>query len=86
MLAYAQANKINPENAHFWAMDFDSQSWIRGEEAHYIISREIHTPMGYGIIAFKNPIRAKEFADKTKGEVKQFKSLFKIDWKSRHGH
>jgi copper chaperone NosL len=86
MLAYAQANKINPENAHFWAMDFDSQSWIRGEEAHYIISREIHTPMGYGIIAFKNPIRAKEFADKTKGEVKQFKSLFNIDWKSRHGY
>ena len=86
MLAYAQANNTSPEKARFWVMDFDSQGWVRGEEAHYIISPEIHTPMGHGIIAFKDPVKAKEFADKTKGEVTGFESLFKMEWKSKHEH
>jgi copper chaperone NosL len=86
MLAYAQTNNLSLEKARFWVMDFDGTSWIRGEEAYFVLSEGIHTPMGYGIIAFKDPIKAKERANKTKGEVMRFESLFKMDWKPRHEH
>jgi len=86
MLAYAQTNNLNYEKARFWVMDFNSTTWIKGEEAHFVISQEIHTPMGHGIIAFKDLIKAKEFADKTGGEVMQFESVLKMDWKPRHEH
>ncbi len=86
MLAYAQSNNLSPEKAYFWVMDFNGATWIKGEEAYFVLSHEVHTPMGYGIIAFKDQTKAKETADKTKGEVKEFESLFNMDWKPRHEH
>ena len=86
MLAYAQANNLSPEKASFWVADFDTNSWIKAEEANFVISSEIHTPMGHGIIAFRDPIKAKEFAATTKGEILQFESVSKMDWQSRHEH
>ncbi|HLE25758.1 MAG TPA: nitrous oxide reductase accessory protein NosL [Thermodesulfobacteriota bacterium] len=86
MMAYAQSNDLSLDKAHFWVMDFDSATWIKGDEAYYVLSPGIHTPMGYGIIAFKDQIKAKETEDKSKGEVKEFKSLFNIDWKQRPEH
>lgn len=84
MLAYAQAQNLSPEKGSFWVADFDTTSWIKAEEADFVISPEIHTPMGHGIIAFKNPIKAKEFAATNKGEILQFESVSKMNWKTRH--
>jgi len=84
MLAYAQVNNLSHEKAGFWVADFDTTAWIKAEEASFVISPEIHTPMGYGIVAFKDPIKAKGFADTTRGRVLQFESVFNMDWKSRH--
>jgi copper chaperone NosL len=86
MLAYAQANKLSPENARFWVMDFDNSTWIKGEEAYFIISPEIHTPMGYGIVAFKDANKAKEVADKNKVEVVELETIFDLYWKPGHEH
>jgi copper chaperone NosL len=86
MLAYAQTNNLDTNNASFWVMDFDSLSWVKAEESNYVLSSEIKTPMAYGIIAFKDPFKTNDTADKTKGEVMQFQSLFNIDWKARHAH
>ena len=86
MLAYAQSKNISPENARIWVMDFDNSTWIRGDEAYFVTSPEIHTPMGYGIIAFKDPIKAKEVADKNEVEVVELKSLFELDRNPQHTH
>lgn len=86
MLAYAQVNNLSHEKASFWVADFDTTIWIEAEEANFVIYPEIHTPMGYGIIAFKDPIKAKEFAGTTRGRVLQFESVSKINWKSRYEH
>ncbi len=86
MLAYAKANNLSIENARFWVVDFKNRTWIKGEEAHFVISPEIRTPMGYGILAFKDPIEAKEVAGKNNGEVIELKSLFELDWNPRHIH
>ncbi|MGH7902037.1 MAG: nitrous oxide reductase accessory protein NosL [Thermodesulfobacteriota bacterium] len=86
MLAYANAKNLSVENARFWVMDFDNSTWIRGEEAYFIISPEIHTPMGYGMLAFKDPNKAKEVAEKNNVEVIELKSLAELDWNPRHEH
>jgi copper chaperone NosL len=86
MLAYAQSHNLNTGNAGFWVMDFDSLSWVKAEEANYVLSSEIKTPMAYGVIAFKELTKANNTADKTKGKVLQFQTLFDIDWKARHAH
>ena len=86
MLAYAQSKNISPGNARIWVMDFDNSTWIRGDEAYFVTSPEIHTPMGYGIIAFKDPIKAKEVADKNEVEVVELKSLFELDRNPQHTH
>jgi len=86
MLAYANSNDLSTENARFWVMDFENTAWLRGEKAYFVISPEIHTPMGYGIVAFKNPIKAKEVADKNEVDVVELKSLFELDWNPKHTH
>ena len=86
MLAYANANDLSIENARFWVTDFENTAWLRGEKAYFVISPEIHTPMGHGIVAFKDPNKAGEVADKNKVEVIELKSLFELDWNPRHVH
>jgi copper chaperone NosL len=86
MMAYAQSKNLVRGKVYFWVTDFDSTSWIKGEEAHFVISPEIHTPMGYGIVAFKDFYKAKEISDKNRGQVIKFDSLFNIDWNPSHEH
>ncbi|MBI2487475.1 MAG: nitrous oxide reductase accessory protein NosL [Deltaproteobacteria bacterium] len=86
MLAYAQTSNLNFGNANFWVMDYDSLSWVNADVAYYVLSPSIRTPMGYGIIAFKDSIKANEFADKIGGKIERLESLFKTDWRTRHTH
>lgn len=38
--------------ANIWAHDYESEEWIDGEAAFYVVSPEIRSPMGHGIAAF----------------------------------
>lgn len=38
----------------YYVKDYSSGEWIDGRSAYYIWSESINTPMGYGIIAFKD--------------------------------
>jgi copper chaperone NosL len=42
--------------------DYTTETWIRGETAFYVMSSEIHSPMGYGVIAFESNAAAERFA------------------------
>ncbi len=84
MLAYAHAKNLSPENSRIWVMDFDNSTWTKGEKAYFVISPEIHTPMGYGIVAFKDPNKAKEAADKNRVDVVELETIFDLYWKPGH--
>jgi copper chaperone NosL len=86
MLAYAQTHNLDTNNASFWVMDFDNQSWVEAGKASFVLSPGIKTPMAHGIIAFKEPVKAKGAADRFKGEAMQFQTLFNMDWKAGHAH
>jgi copper chaperone NosL len=63
--------------AHF-VMDFDERQWIKAEDAYYVRSSELATPMNGGIIAFKEQAKAKEAVDRYHGKLIRFEDLFNL--------
>jgi copper chaperone NosL len=43
-----------PEKAGIFVIDKVSGEWFDGNTAHYVRSARFHSPMSYGILAFKN--------------------------------
>jgi len=41
-----------PEGTAFFVVDFDSAEWLDAQDAAYLRSRAIPTPMGSGLVAF----------------------------------
>jgi copper chaperone NosL len=73
MLAhYAQ---FKEKVAAFWVHDYESEEWLRAEEAHYVISSQIQTPMGHGVVAFADATQAERLAGAHDGRVLDFSGL-----------
>jgi len=60
--------------AHF-VIDFDERQWIKADNAYYLRSSELSTPMNGGIIAFKNQSKAEEASAKYHGKLLSFKDI-----------
>ena len=43
-----------------YTKDYISKKWIDGKRAYYVLNKDINTPMGHGIIAFKNEDEARK--------------------------
>lgn len=61
--------------AVFWVHDFDTEAWLKAEDAFFVKSDEQHTPMGFGIVAFSSQDRAAEWASEQSGVVLTFDDL-----------
>jgi nitrous oxide reductase accessory protein NosL len=59
-------------------MDFDERTWINAADASYVRSSELNTPMNGGVVAFRNPAKAKEAAARYHGELLRFEDLLKL--------
>jgi nitrous oxide reductase accessory protein NosL len=42
--------------------DYNTKAWTRGENATYVQSQTIHTPMGHGLAAFESAQSAQALA------------------------
>lgn len=73
MLAYHVEQQ---EAVHiFWVHDAGSQVWVRAEEATFVLSPTLQTPMGFGITAYNSEEKAKAAAAADGGEVLSFDAL-----------
>ena len=63
------------EVAAFFVHDYADKSWIRAETASYLLSQELHTPMGSGLAAFASAEKAQALADELGGEVLTFEQV-----------
>jgi copper chaperone NosL len=61
--------------AVFWVHDYESEEWLPAEEAHFVVSSAIHTPMGHGVVALASAERAASLAEEWDGRVFQFNEL-----------
>lgn len=62
--------------AHFF-VEYDTKQWLKGNNASFVKSKEITSPMGGGIIAFSNETKAKTAAAEFSGQVLTFTELMK---------
>ena len=73
MVAYN--DEISEDVAVFWVHDFDTEEWLKAEEAFYVESQQ-QTPMGFGVIAFAEQQRADQWATENDGLMLSFADLF----------
>lgn len=64
------------EVAVFWVHDYDTEEWLKAEDAFFVESDDLATPMGFGIIAFAERSRAEEWADEQAGNLRSYTELF----------
>lgn len=61
-----------------FVIDFNDREWLKADDAYYVHSAELNTPMNGQIIAFKNETAAREAADKYRGKILRFQDLFRL--------
>ena len=66
--------QMNEEVAVFWVHDFDTEEWLKADQAYYVEGDYI-TPMGYGIVAFSEESRADAWAAENEGMIIAFDNL-----------
>lgn len=71
-------HKHQEDVASFWVRDFDLQEWTRAENAVFIRSENVQTPMGFGIIAAQDESIAKDARQTYQGEILNFQKLLEI--------
>jgi copper chaperone NosL len=65
--------------AHFWVKDFNTQKWLKADNALFISSDSIQTPMGFGIIAFENEKTVRDiFPSQNQDQILKFPQLLEI--------
>nr|WP_290669784.1 nitrous oxide reductase accessory protein NosL [Ardenticatena sp.] len=72
-------HKNNVQNATAWVHDYQSQEWIRADDATFVHTPAIATPMGYGLIAFASSTEAATFAQAHNGRILRFSDLRMLD-------
>lgn len=74
MLAMAAANP-NHSVVAWYVHDYTSEEWIDATTATYVVSQEISTPMGFGIVAYAEADAATSMAAEVGGEVLTWQEL-----------
>lgn len=67
--------------------DFNTHEWILLEDATYVSGEEIGTPMGFGVISFKNKEDAENYIEENgHGELLSAADLADHVWEMDHDH
>jgi copper chaperone NosL len=72
----AYIDETPEDTAVLWVHDYDTEEWLKADEAFYAGSEDLATPMGFGIIAFADRERAEEWASEQSGTVRTYSELF----------
>jgi copper chaperone NosL len=59
----------------FWVHDYDTQTWLKADHAHFVVSSMLQTPMDHSIVALRDKTRAEELAASIHGRVLTFAEL-----------
>jgi copper chaperone NosL len=67
----------HPEDqvAAWFVHDYPSEKWIRGEQAIFVHSTSLQTPMGSGVAAFADRAEAEAFASEHNGTITNLDKL-----------
>jgi len=68
-------NKNNSKIKMCWIYDFINKKPMHAEDAYFVYSKALTTPMGFGIIGLKLKEQAATIADKYKVEIISFNEV-----------
>jgi len=74
MLSY-HMNHPEAQVAAWFVHDYPSEKWIRGEQAIFVHSSSLQTPMGSGIAAFEDKSEAEAFAAEHNGTISSLDNM-----------
>ncbi|MCL5999551.1 MAG: nitrous oxide reductase accessory protein NosL [Chloroflexi bacterium] len=77
MFAYHVEHPDQPVRAWF-VHDYEDQSWLRGENAFYVVNEKVHSPMGTGVAAFVRRPAAEKLAQDLGTSVLTFEEARKM--------
>jgi copper chaperone NosL len=60
-------DSLNLENT--WVHDYETVEWVDVQNAYFVATLSVSTPMGHSILAFSDEERAQAFASSVGGEV-----------------
>lgn len=69
--------KTDTKVAAYFFVDYETKQWVKGNEAHFVKSSEIASPMSGGMIAFHDKAKAEAAVTKYKGKIFNFEELMK---------
>jgi copper chaperone NosL len=61
--------EARPDALHFWFHDAAGGTWIDGKDALFVAASSLATPMGGGVIAFRDAAAARDSAVQHQGRV-----------------
>jgi copper chaperone NosL len=59
-----------------FVVDYEARRWVKAEDAYYVRSSELKTPMSGGVVAFKDEAQAREAAANYHGQLLRFADVF----------
>jgi copper chaperone NosL len=77
MVAYVQ--EVPEEVIVYWVHDYETEKWVKADEAVYIAADGLRTPMGFDIVAFAAQEKAEALAAETGGEIHTFEELMDME-------
>ena len=83
MLVHAEKQTGDKVSA-WYVHDYATEEWTDATEAVYVVSPDLPTPMGYGILAFSDPAAAQQAAAEAGAELLSWDELLAAD--IGHGH
>jgi copper chaperone NosL len=75
MLNFIDTNHSGRKIAELYVADFNSVKWIPAEQAHYVTTDKVQTPMNGNFLAFENAKDASATATKYQGRLLNFPEL-----------
>ena len=75
MVNFIEGKKNKAPIAAYFVMDFDRREWVRGEDAYYVRTSEVTTPMNGGLVAFQTQSQAQQAVDKYQGKLLRWKEI-----------
>jgi len=64
------------EDVHrYWVHDLDTKEWLNANEAHFVLSGGLETPMGWGVAAFATQNQAEAYVSENGGMIADFAVL-----------
>jgi copper chaperone NosL len=75
MLRFVRQRALKGKVEAWFVLDYRTQQWLQAENATYVGSASIPSPMGSGLIALKNRADAEEYSQKYHGRILTFVEL-----------